>query len=97
MGIFLAVLAWILLFALLMVGFLGPLLYFIENNDHSIKTKVITYIVGILVAAGAITVMVSMVNVNNSYHCNTGTVYQESSHYNPSTKQSETDWWCAAK
>lgn len=34
---------------------------------------------------------------SNEEHCGPGTEYRESRHYNPSTRNMHTDWWCEAK
>lgn len=34
---------------------------------------------------------------DNSEHCGPGTEYRESLHYNPSTRSTDTDWWCEVK
>lgn len=36
-------------------------------------------------------------NEDNAEHCGPGTVYRESSHYNPATKTMHINWWCEAK
>lgn len=35
-------------------------------------------------------------NSDNSVHCGPGTVYRESSRYDPALKQVRTDWVCEA-
>ncbi|WP_027503357.1 hypothetical protein [Rhodococcus sp. UNC363MFTsu5.1] len=34
---------------------------------------------------------------DNSQHCGPGTVYRESSQYNPATESTDYSWWCEAR
>ena len=63
------------------------------------KSGVFILLVGAASFIGFVATMFYVIDSHddNSEHCGPGTEYRESRHYSPSTKSTNTDWWCEAK
>lgn len=92
-AIVVGIIAWFSISAI--VAFKG---FEISIEDH--------FFSGITICALGLTSLIICITVfanladssdSNQEHCGPGTEYRESRHYNPSTRNMHTDWWCESK
>ena len=100
MTIFLYVIAGIIWFGALAGMVIGPFVLAdtlkptMTPKRWAVSAVVWIAIVSLIVC---IPVWAGVFDEDNAGHCGPGTIYRESSHYNPSTKTTDTDWWCEAR
>lgn len=71
----------------------------VDVMRDSLISGIIILLLGAISLIGCLATLFYIVDSqdDDSEHCGPGTEYRESSHYNPSTRTTHTDWWCEVK
>lgn len=85
-----------LLAAVVIVAYIGACIFALWLGTEEEQPVTATVIAVVLVALLLFGIGKLIENSDNSVHCGPGTVYRESSRYDPALKQVRHDWVCEA-